>query len=420
MSLAALPVGAPSMVGLQTRQGVLAVPAVGVGCWSWGDDKGVWGWQAYDRSLTKGSIAGAFNASVQANLRLFDTAETYGSGLSEKIVGELVHDCPLKNDLFICTKWQPGKWARNPARAAILQAARESCARLKVRQIDLYQIHAPLHRDSLTEQGLGLADVVDAGLAKAVGVSNFSLEQVRQVHAALASRGIPLSTNQIEYSILRQLPDMNGLKAGCEALGVRILAYSPLAMGRLTGKYSAKNEPKGNRGFGAVPMRELEPLLARMREIGARYGASPAQVAIAWVIAKGERFGLPGVCKGRTMDVNVHLGSDYVHLAGAIPIPGAKNIDQAAMNAGALTLRLTPQEVQVWSLKMECVRIQCSCSEVPGQAKERPEKKREKVRARESAARERDRACKVLRTTREFSSSLPRDSCNESLPTPVT
>merc|ERR1712216_793822 len=111
-----------------------------------------------------------------------------------------------------------------------------------------------------------------------------NLEQVREVHAALASRGIPLSTNQIEYSILRQLPDVNGLKAGCEALGVKILAYSPLAMGRLT---------------------------------GGRYGATPAQVSIAWVIAKG-----------------------------AIPIPGAKNADQAAMNAGALTLQLTSQEVQ--------------------------------------------------------------------------
>jgi len=271
----------------------------------------------YDKNLTKSSIADAFNTSVQANLRLFDTAEAYGSGLSEKIVGELLQQCPQKNDILIATKFMPFKWARTPARAAILQAAKESCSRLNVKQIDLYQIHAPLHGDSFTEQGHGLADVVDAGLARAVGVSNFNLEQVREVHAALASRGIPLSTNQIEYSILRQLPDVNGLKAGCEALGVKILAYSPLAMGRLTGKYNAKNEPKGRRGFGAVPMRELEPLLAKLREIGGRYGATPAQVSIAWVIAKG-----------------------------AIPIPGAKNADQAAMNAGALTLQLTSQEVQ--------------------------------------------------------------------------
>lgn len=303
-------------VMLQAKGGSLSVPAIGVGCWSWGDDKGVWGFQDYDRSLTQSSIQAAFNSSLQSNLRLFDTAETYGSGLSEKIVGDLVRASPLRNEIFIATKFQPGKWSKSKVRPAMVQAAQESCRRLGVKIIDLYQIHAPLHRDSLTEQGLALADVVDAGLAKAVGVSNFSLDEVRQVHAALASRGIPLATNQIEYSILRQLPDTNGLKAGCEALGVKILAYSPLAMGRLTGKYSAGNEPKGNRGFGAVPMRDLEPLIAKLREIGQRHSASPAQVALAWVVAKG-----------------------------AVPIPGAKNGEQAAQNAGAMNFSLTLQEV---------------------------------------------------------------------------
>ena len=226
-------------ITLQSKSGAIRLLALGVGCWSWGDDKGVWGWNAYDTSLTKSSIAEAFNSSLQGNLRLFDTAETYGSGLSEKIVGDLVRSSPsnIRNEIMIATKFQPGKWANSNVRVALVQAAKESCARLGVKQIDLYQIHAPLHRDSFTEQGHGLADVVEAGLARAVGVSNFSLEQVRQVHAALASRGIPLSTNQVEYSILRQLPEQSGLKAGCEALGVKILAYSPLAMGRLTGKY---------------------------------------------------------------------------------------------------------------------------------------------------------------------------------------
>ena len=114
---------------LLTKHGVLDVPAIGVGCWSWGDDKGVWGWQAYDKQLTTSSIAGAFNTSVKSGLRLFDTAETYGSGLSEKMVGELVHDCPLKNDILIATKFQPGKWGRSPVRAALLQAAKESCGK---------------------------------------------------------------------------------------------------------------------------------------------------------------------------------------------------------------------------------------------------------------------------------------------------
>ena len=192
---------------LAARDGPITVPVIGVGCWSWGDDKGVWGWQNYDKSLTKQSIAAAFNSSLQGSLRLFDTAETYGSGLSEKIVGDLLKATApdVRGEIVVATKFQPGKWANRRVRDAMVQAARESCKRLGVKQIDLYQIHAPLHRDSLTEQGHALADVVEAGLARAVGVSNFNLQEVREVHAALASRGIPLATNQVEYSILRSL-----------------------------------------------------------------------------------------------------------------------------------------------------------------------------------------------------------------------
>ena len=196
-----------NVAALAARGGAIQVPVIGVGCWSWGDDKGVWGWQNYDKSLTKQSISGAFNASLQGRLRLFDTAETYGSGLSEKIVGDLLKATApdVRGEIVVATKFQPGKWANRRVREAMVQAARESCARLGVKQIDLYQIHAPLHRDSLTEQGHGLADVVEAGLARAVGVSNFNLQEVREIHAALASRGIPLATNQVEYSILRSL-----------------------------------------------------------------------------------------------------------------------------------------------------------------------------------------------------------------------
>eukprot|EP00240_Pyramimonas_obovata_P013698 CAMPEP_0118945446 /NCGR_PEP_ID=MMETSP1169-20130426/42270_1 /TAXON_ID=36882 /ORGANISM="Pyramimonas obovata, Strain CCMP722" /LENGTH=251 /DNA_ID=CAMNT_0006891161 /DNA_START=21 /DNA_END=772 /DNA_ORIENTATION=+ len=250
-----------SVVRLATAEGPMCVPPLGVGCWSWGDDKGVWGWESYDKNLTHASISGAFRTSLQGGVRLFDTAETYGSGLSEEIVATQLKSAGI-GDVMIATKFQPGKWANHKVRPAMLQAAKESCERLGVNQIDLYQIHAPLHPDSFTDQGHALADVVEAGLARAVGVSNFNLEQITEVHAALAERGIPLATNQVEYSLLRQYPDTSGLKAGCEKLGVKLLAYSPLGMGRLTGKYSAKCEPQGRRGFAKVPMKEVEPLLA--------------------------------------------------------------------------------------------------------------------------------------------------------------
>jgi len=306
-------------VELAARDGPLIVPGgLGIGCWAWGDDKGVWGWNAYDKGLTMDSIAAAFSTAVDRGVRLFDTAETYGGGLSEKIVGKLVREHPLRDELMIATKFQPGKWRDSglTVRQAMLAAAKESTGRLGIRQLALFQIHAPLFPAPFDEQGHGLADVVEAGLARAVGVSNFAIEELRPLHAALASRGIPLASNQVELSILRQLPLSGGLLRECAGLGVKLLAYSPLAMGRLTGKYSAKKQPEGRRGFSAYPMREIDPLVARLREIGARQGRTPAQVALAWAMAKG-----------------------------AIPIPGAKNGEQAAENVGALACQLTEEEV---------------------------------------------------------------------------
>ena len=307
-------------VHLRARDGAIAVPPVGLGCWSWGDDKRVWGWNSYDKSLSPQSVAAAFEAAVDAGVRLFDTAETYGSGLSEEILGKLVSKHPLRDELLVATKWQPGKWAPTgmPVKDAMLAAARESLGRLGIDQLTLFQIRAPLHPASMKDQGEGLAAVVEAGLARAVGVSNFSAEQVREVHAALSARGIPLATNQVEFSILRQLPRTNqsGLMAACAELGVTLLAYSPLAMGRLTGKYTPRNPPQGRRGFSAYPMRDIQTVLEVLEEVAAEHGCTPSQAALAWCVAHG-----------------------------AVPIPGAKNAAQARENAGALALVLAPSAV---------------------------------------------------------------------------
>jgi aryl-alcohol dehydrogenase-like predicted oxidoreductase len=141
---------------------------------------------------------------------------------------------------------------------------------------------------------------------------------MRAIHAELAKRGVALATNQVEYSLLRTMPESNGLFRACKELGVVVLAYSPLGMGRLTGKYSASNPPPGKRNFSDFPMAEIDPVVAELRRIGANHGGkSPSQVALNWVICKG-----------------------------AVPIPGAKNAAQAEQNAGALGWRLTPDEVQ--------------------------------------------------------------------------
>jgi aryl-alcohol dehydrogenase-like predicted oxidoreductase len=186
-----------------------------------------------------------------------------------------------------------------------------------VEKVDLYQIHGPISLRSKAALGDALAAVVDEGLTSAVGVSNYSGREVRSIHGHLAKSGVPLASNQIEYSLLRTVPETGGLLAAHEELGVVTLAYSPIGQGRLTGKYSAANPPPGRRGFSAHPMELVDPGVAELRRIGdAHDGRTPSQVALRWIIEKG-----------------------------AVPIPGAKNAEQATQNAGALGWRLSPDDV---------------------------------------------------------------------------
>ena len=126
------------------------------------------------------------------------------------------------------------------------------------------------------------------GLVAAVGVSNYSVREMRSIHAALAERGVPLASNQIEFSPLRRGPETVGLLAACRQLGVVPLAYSPIGQGRLTGKYSAANPPPGKRNFSAHPMEQVDRIVAELRRIGeANGGRTPSQVALRWIIEKG-------------------------------------------------------------------------------------------------------------------------------------
>jgi aryl-alcohol dehydrogenase-like predicted oxidoreductase len=164
-----------------------------------------------------------------------------------------------------------------------------------------------------------LADAVDAGLIKAAGVSNYSVEQTRRAHAALAEREVALACNQIPFSLLNRQHERDGLLDMCGQLGVTVVAYSPLEMGLLTGKYTPGNPPPGarNRRYGREWLAQIQPLIGLLREIGRAHGdKTPSQVALNWVMRKG-----------------------------AVPIPGAKNARQAAENAGALGWSLTDDEV---------------------------------------------------------------------------
>jgi aryl-alcohol dehydrogenase-like predicted oxidoreductase len=297
----------------------LPVPRLGVGAMTWGDPTGLARWHpakiAYGGAHGLDEERRAFEASVAAGVTLFDTAAMYSGGASERRLGELARG----KDVLIATKFPPGLFSRTED---LPQALDASLARLERSSVDLYQHHFPSSRISIPKLMELMADAVAAGKVKAVGVSNYSAEQMRIAHEALARRGVPLASNQVEYSLLHRQPETNGVLDACRELGVTLIAYQPLASGALTGKYVPGISPTGLRRFmPAFRRKKLEaiaPGVALLREIGERYSKSPAQVALRWLVEN----------------------------ENVLPIPGAKNGKQAAENAGALSFCLTPAEIE--------------------------------------------------------------------------
>lgn len=218
---------------------------------------------------------------------------------------------------MVATKFFPYPW-RLFRRGSVLQALKASLKRLDCEQVALYQVHSPLPLLPATLWVNELVEAVRQGLTQAVGVSNFSAKQLRQVHAALAKRGVQVASNQVHYSLLHRRPETDGVLQACRDLNVRLIAYSPLALGLLGGRYSPQHPPPAMRRMqvGGMLKRSVGVLPA-LHELGARHDKTPAQVALNWLICKG-----------------------------AVPIPGAKSNKQARENAGALGWRLEPEEIE--------------------------------------------------------------------------
>jgi aryl-alcohol dehydrogenase-like predicted oxidoreductase len=216
------------------------------------------------------------------------------------------------------SRWGPAKLAYGGTPGS--EEERRPSRRLRRSTIDLYQHHFPSRRISIPALMGFMADAVEAGKVRAIGVSDYSAEQLRIAHAVLAERGIPLASNQVEYSLLHRAPEVNGVLGACRELGITLIAYQPLAQGVLTGKYQPGDRPKGIRRFGRYyrgdGLKKAQPVVALLREIGEGYSRTPAQVALRWLIER-----------------------EHV-----LPIPGAKTGRQAAGNAEALSFSLAGAE----------------------------------------------------------------------------
>ncbi|KAJ8642094.1 hypothetical protein MRB53_018788 [Persea americana] len=300
----------------------LKVTKLGIGAWSWGDTT-FWNDFQWDERKLKAAKA-AFNSSIDCGITFFDTAEVYGSRLSfgavnsETLIGSFIKERQQKDptEVAIATKFAALPWRFG--RGSVISALKDSLSRLGLSSVDLYLLHWP---GIWGNEGYidGLGDAVEMGLVKAVGVSNYSEKRLREAYGQLKKRGIPLASNQVNYSLIYRAPEENGVKAACDELGVTLIAYSPIAQGVLTGKYTPQNPPSGPRGQIYTPeyLTKLQPLLSRIKEIGLNYGKTPTQVVLNWLIAQ----------------------------ENVVPIPGAKNAEQAKEFAGALGWRLTDDEI---------------------------------------------------------------------------
>ena len=303
----------------KTLGGKVGISSIGIGTWAWGD-RFYWN---YDSSQDAG-LKETFDYCVKdGGINFFDTAEIYGFGRSELLGGRFRRQLPseIQQNVVFATKFAPLPFRFG--KDCVVSACQDSLDRLGLDKLGLYQLHWPglIQNDAYLE---GLASCYQKGLVDSVGVSNYGPEQLRRAHKFLSDRGVPLATNQVQFSLLCRHAETNGLLRTAEELGVTILAYSPLAQGLLTGKFESGQLPRGPRSAlaRATLPKIRDGLLPALKEIATAKSAAlnlnvtVSQVALNWCISKG-----------------------------VVPIPGARSLAQAKDNCDTTKWSLEKEEV---------------------------------------------------------------------------
>lgn len=280
---------------------------IGLGTWQFGSRD--WGYgDSYATTTAKEITVRALDLGIN----LIDTAEAYGFGRSERIIGETLGD--RRDEAFIATKIFPVL----PLAPIVEQRAKASLKRLHTNVIDLYQIHwaNPIVGDASAMEGM--RRLTDTGLVRHAGVSNYQLDRWRSAEEAL---GGPILSNQVSFSLVDRRPLTKGLVEFAQQEGRVIIAYSPLAQGLLGGRYDSENRPSGaarklNPLFLPDNLRRATPLIDALHGIAATHQCKPAQVALAWLIR------IPNI----------------------VAIPGASSVEQLESNAAAAEVELSDSE----------------------------------------------------------------------------
>ena len=287
------------------------VSKIGLGTWQFGSRE--WGYGARYASVEAARIV---ERALDVGITLFDTAEIYGLGRSERILGRALQ--AQDNMPFVATKIFPVL----PIAPVVEQRGVASAQRLGLRHLDLYQVHqpSPFVPDRTTMRGMRALQ--DVGLVGAVGVSNYSLERWRRAEAALRR---PVLSNQVRYSLVDRRPEL-ALIPYAEREHRVVIAYSPLAQGFLSGRYDAVNRPSGfmrrrSTLFRPESLERAAPLFRVLREVADAHDVTSAQIALAWAIRH------PNV----------------------VAIPGASSVAQVESNAAAADLELRDDEIRALS-----------------------------------------------------------------------
>jgi aryl-alcohol dehydrogenase-like predicted oxidoreductase len=304
----------------------IEITPIGLGCMQFSGDGGLAA-QVFT-PLGQDTITEIVKTALDYGISWFDTAEMYGRGYSERALSTaLKENSKTPGDVVIATKWAP--LARRASNITRTIDTRLDC--LQGYPIDLYQIHEPYTSLSrIGPQLRAMAKLLQAGKIRAIGVSNFSARALAIAHQTLAAEGIELASNQVRLNLLQRRNERNGVLDTARRLGITLIAYSPMAQGVLTGRFhqdpsqADRLRPMRRLGLrGLISPRQLArsaPLVAELRTIGQGYDATPAQVALNWLIT---------------------YYSDTV-----VVIPGASKPYQAAEAAGAMAFRLTDAELR--------------------------------------------------------------------------
>ena len=301
----------------------LRVFPVGLGCWQFSGGRGLVG--SFWGTLPPEQVRAIVEASLEAGVDWFDTAEVYGNGASERALARALSDLGTKPEqVTIATKWNPAMRTSPSIRETFPK--REEC--LRPFSVSLHQVHHPFGLSPVEAEMRVMADLLDRKRLQAVGVSNFSAAQMRRAHDALVARGHVLASNQVRMSLIDRSVETNGVLEMARELGVSLIAYSPLEQGLLTGKYHRdpeliRRQPGGRRlltAFGKKNLERTHPLVRVLESVAEAHETTAARVALAWVL---------------------QFHGDLV-----VAIPGARSAEQAKSNAAAARLVLTEHELE--------------------------------------------------------------------------